>query len=86
MKQQIEIEIAPDDQDQRDYNVLFEKAKTSINFQAQISVTQGVREIYESLIKGQVDTGEKTITVKWYRNILEAKKLIDSITLNNRII
>ena len=86
LNQKIEIEIAPDDQDQRDYNVLFEKAKTSINFQAQISVTKGVREIYESLIKGKVDTGGKTITVNWYRNILEAKKLIDSITLNNRII
>jgi nucleoside-diphosphate-sugar epimerase len=86
IKQQVEIEIAPDDEDQRDYNVLFNKAATNLEFEAKISINHGIREIYKSLINGRVDTSEKTVTVKWYRSILEAKKLIDSIKLNNRII
>jgi nucleoside-diphosphate-sugar epimerase len=86
VKKQIEIEIAPDDQDQRDYNVLFEKASKTLNFKAETSIAQGVKEINEALIKGKVDTSDRTITVKWYRNIIDAKNLIDSVRLNNRII
>jgi hypothetical protein len=33
-----------------------------------------------------VDTGPKTVTVSWYRNILEAKNLIDAVTLDGRVI
>jgi nucleoside-diphosphate-sugar epimerase len=82
----IEIELAPDDSDKRDYNVIFEKAKNKIGFQAEVSIEKGISEIYHSLKKGIVDTSDKTVTVKWYKNILDAKKLVDSISLNERII
>jgi nucleoside-diphosphate-sugar epimerase len=82
----IEIEVAPDDSDKRDYNVIFEKAKNQIGFQAEVTIEKGISEIYQSLRKGLVDTSEKTVTVKWYKNILDAKKLVDSISLNERII
>jgi nucleoside-diphosphate-sugar epimerase len=82
----IEIEVAPDDSDKRDYNVIFEKAKNQIGFQAEVTIEKGISEIYQSLKKGLVDTSEKTVTVKWYKNILDAKKLVDSISLNERII
>jgi nucleoside-diphosphate-sugar epimerase len=82
----VEIEIAPDDADKRDYNVVFEKAKTKINFKAEVSVVQGIREIYLALKSGIVDVGTQTVTVQWYRNILEAKKLLDSIILDGRVI
>jgi nucleoside-diphosphate-sugar epimerase len=82
----IEIEVAPDDSDKRDYNVIFEKAKKQIGFQAEVSIEKGIFEIYQALKKGLVDTSEKTVTVKWYKNILDAKKLVDSISLNERII
>ena len=82
----IEIEVAPDDSDKRDYNVIFEKAMKQIGFQAEVTIEKGISEIYQSLKKGLVDTSEKTVTVKWYKNILDAKKLVDSISLNERII
>jgi nucleoside-diphosphate-sugar epimerase len=82
----VEIEVAPDDADKRDYNVVFEKARNKIGFKAEIGVTQGIEEIYFALKNGKVDVGLKTITVQWYRNILEAKSLLDSITLNGRVI
>jgi hypothetical protein len=82
----IEIDVAPDDADKRDYNVVFDKAKRVLGFEAKTGVLDGVLEIYTALKLGKVDTGDKTITVKWYKNILEAKTLIESIYLNDRVI
>ena len=82
----VEIEVAPDDADKRDYNVVFKKASDKIGFKAEVGVLQGIEEIYLALKNGKVDVGLKTITVQWYRNILDAKSLLDLITLNGRVI
>ncbi len=82
----IDIDLAPDDADKRDYNVLFEKAFKQIGFKATTNVSEGITEIYKALKSGVVDTGQKTITVQWYRNILEAQKLLEQVTLNGRVI
>ena len=82
----IEIDMAPDDADKRDYNVVFDKAKNILGFEAKVDIIKGIQEIYQSLKKGIVDIGPKTVTVQWYRNIIDAKKLIDSVSLDNRII
>jgi nucleoside-diphosphate-sugar epimerase len=82
----VEIDIAPDDADKRDYNVVFKKIENHIGFRASISVPEGVKEIHEALKSGKVDTGHKTITVQWYKNIIEAKKLLEKVELNGRII
>jgi nucleoside-diphosphate-sugar epimerase len=83
---QVEIEIAPDDSDKRDYNVVFEKAEKILGFKASTNINNGISEIYRALKLGKVDTSDKTVTVKWYRNILQAKNMIDSISLNGRVI
>jgi nucleoside-diphosphate-sugar epimerase len=82
----IEIDVAPDDIDKRNYNVVFDKAEEKMSFRAEKSVIYGIREIYDALKQNQVDTGLKTVTVQWYRNLLEAKELLESISLNERII
>jgi nucleoside-diphosphate-sugar epimerase len=82
----IEIDVAPDDADKRDYNVVFDKARNKLNFIPKVSVVDGIREIYFALKNGSVDTGPKTVTVSWYRNILDAKKLLDEVILDGRVI
>ena len=82
----LEIEVAPDDADKRNYNVSFAKARDVLGFEAEIDIADGVREIYEALKLGQVDTGAKTSTVNWYRSILDARKLIDGVELDGRIL
>lgn len=82
----LDIDVAPDDPDKRDYNVSFAKAREVLGFAAEIDVAEGVREIYEALKSGQVDTGARTSTVSWYRGILDAKKLVDDVTLDGRIL
>jgi nucleoside-diphosphate-sugar epimerase len=82
----IEIDLAPDDADKRDYNVDFSKVKNVLGFEAKKTIIDGINEIYAALKSGNVDTSIKTVTVSWYRNILDAKKLLDTIELNGRII
>jgi nucleoside-diphosphate-sugar epimerase len=82
----VEIDVAPDDSDKRDYNVIFKKAQEKIGFKAEVGVTQGINEIYLALKSGKVDVGPKSVTVQWYRNILEAKELLDSVLLDGRVI
>ena len=82
----VEIEIAPDDADKRDYNVIFNKMNKVLDFTPSVNIQDGVQEIYIALMNGAVDTGIKTITVQWYKHIIEAKELLDSIQLNNRLI
>ena len=82
----VEIDLAPDDADKRDYNVVFKKAEEKLGFKAEVGVTQGIKEIYLALKSGKVDVGPKTVTVQWYRNILEAKQLLDLVKLDGRVI
>lgn len=82
----LQIEIAPDDADRRDYNVSFAKAKQLLGFEAQGTIADGVGEIYEALKMGLVENGPKTSTVRWYRNVIEAQKLVESVALNGRLL
>jgi nucleoside-diphosphate-sugar epimerase len=82
----VEIDIAPDDVDKRDYNVIFSKAANILGFKADYKIEFGIKEIYDALKLDLVDTGPKTNTVQWYRNMLEAKKLLDTVSLNGRVI
>jgi nucleoside-diphosphate-sugar epimerase len=82
----VEIDVAPDDADKRDYNVVFKKAQEKIGFKAEVGVTQGIKEIYLALKSGKVDVGPKTVTVQWYRNILDANELLESISLDGRVL
>jgi nucleoside-diphosphate-sugar epimerase len=82
----VDIDIAPDDADKRDYNVIFKKAQEKLGFRAEVGVIHGIQEIYSALKSGKVDISPKTVTVEWYKKILEAKDLIDSIVNNGRVI
>jgi nucleoside-diphosphate-sugar epimerase len=82
----IDIEVAPDDADKRDYNVSFDKIRKVLAFNANVTVPEGIREIYESLKMGLVSATPETVTVGWYRSIIEAEKLLSRIKLNGRLI
>jgi nucleoside-diphosphate-sugar epimerase len=82
----VTISVAPDDPDRRDYSASFEKAKDRLGFTAVTTIEEGVREIYDALKYGTIEESAKTSTVKWYRNILDAKQLLDEIEFNGRIL
>ena len=77
---------APDDPDKRDYHVSFKKLTTKLGFTPQVSLAEGIREIYEAMKAGRVSQGPESSTVGWYRTIVEAQKLVDRIKLDGRLI
>lgn len=82
----IDLEIVPDDSDARNYNVSFSRAEQELGFRARHTPADGAREIYEALRAGRVDTGIKTVTVKWYQHIMDAKRLVDALELDGRLL
>lgn len=82
----IDVEITPDDADKRDYKVSFEKAARVLGFRPSITVQDGISEIYEALKVGQVSATPDTVTVAWYRTIIEAEKLVNRIKLDGRLL
>lgn len=82
----IELEIVPDDSDPRNYHVSFERAERELGFRANKTPGDGAREIYEALKLGRIDTGMRTITVKWYQHIMEAKQLVDRLEIGGRLL
>jgi nucleoside-diphosphate-sugar epimerase len=81
----VEVDVAPDDADKRNYNVSFEKSMKILNFKPKIGVEHGIKEIYNALKNNSVDTGIKTVTVQWYKNLLDSKKILDKIMIDGRI-
>jgi nucleoside-diphosphate-sugar epimerase len=82
----VEIDVAPDDEDKRNYNVLFKKAQEALGFKAVVTIQKGINEIYQALKTGNIDISTRTNTVQWYKNILEAKSLLNSVELDGRVI
>ena len=82
----IELDVVPDDSDARDYQVSFKRAEDELGFAVSRSPADGTREVYEALKLGRIDTGPKTITVKWYQHLIEAKKLVDGLSIGGRLL
>jgi len=82
----VAVSIAPDDADRRDYSIGFGKARAQLGFEARVGVEDGIREIYDALKYGRIENGPRTVTVGWYRAILDAKALIGAIELDGRVL
>ena len=82
----VEIAIAPDDPDKRNYHVSFEKLRTKLGFAPTVSVADGVDEIYQAMKDGRLSQGPESSTVGWYRTIVEAQQLVDRVKLNGRLL
>lgn len=82
----IELDVVPDDSDARDYRVSFDRAERELGFKPTRTPADGAREIYDALKLGRVDTGIRTITVRWYQHLMEAKQLVDTLAINGRLL
>jgi hypothetical protein len=82
----VPVAIAPDDADRRNYSISFAKARARLGFVATTGIEDGVREIYDALKYGRVESGPRTSTVGWYRSILDAKRLVSAVELDGRVL
>ena len=72
--------------DRRSYQVDFSKIKRTLNYETMYTVEDGAREIYAALERGEVKDDPTTITVKWYKYLLEIHELIREVEKNGRIL
>jgi nucleoside-diphosphate-sugar epimerase len=80
----VEIVILPGTADKRDYLVDFSKIEKVLGFKAQISPMEGFDEVTSALLEGRLQVSTRMNTTDWYKHLLEAKALHDSVSLNGR--
>lgn len=73
------------DPDHRSYRVSFKKIE-SLGYKAKYTAEDGVKEICEALDAGKLDKTTKTITLKWYQELVEWHKIIKKVELEGGII
>lgn len=83
---QIRIEKASADADKRNYRVCFDKVLGRLGFQPDISPAEGAKEVYQALKTGRVSPGLRTSTVQWYKYLLEADRIIQSVKLGGKLL
>jgi nucleoside-diphosphate-sugar epimerase len=73
--------------DKRSYRVSFDKINETLNFKPEYTPKRGAKEMFDALQDGRV-SGEdpRTITVKWYRHLLETQKLIKNVEIDGVIL
>lgn len=83
---QVQLNMAPDDPDRRNYRVSAERLKKELGFEAEVTLEQGIAEIYDALKMGTIANTPRCSTVNWYRHLLEARTLLDEVELDGRLI
>ncbi len=69
--------------DKRSYRVSFNKIKETLNFKPQYTPKEGAKEVFKALKDGRVSGDDpRTITVKWYKHLLELQTLIKEVEIN----
>jgi nucleoside-diphosphate-sugar epimerase len=73
--------------DNRSYKVSFKKIKETLNFKPQYTPREGAKEVFEALKDGRLNPDDpRTITVKWYKNLLEMQKFIKNIEIDGKLL
>lgn len=82
----VQIEKIPSDADKRDYKVCFDKVHDQLEFLPEMTPADGVREVYEDLKLGRISPGSRTSTVQWYKYLMEADRILQSVKLKGRLL
>jgi len=73
--------------DTRSYRVSFDKIKKKLKFKPQYTPKQGAKEVFDALKEGRLKADDpRTITVKWYKHLLEMHKFIHEIEVKGVIL
>jgi len=69
--------------DKRSYRVSFDKITNVLGFKPKYTPREGAREVFDALRDGRLSGDDlRTITVKWYKHLLEMQKFIRDVEIN----
>ena len=75
------------DPDKRSYRVSFKKIKETLGFKPKFTIPDGAKEVWKALEEGRLDPNDpKTITLKWYKHLIENPEAHPGILLNGRVL
>jgi len=73
--------------DMRSYRVSFDKIKGQLGYRTDYTPKEGAREVFDALKEGRLSSDDpRTITVKWYKHLLEAHKLVSDLEINGALL
>ena len=72
--------------DHRSYKVAFDKIHDRLNFDTEFDVQYGVKEVYDALENKNLELTDKTITLKWYKHLIESKDSRTEIVMRDIIL
>lgn len=72
--------------DHRSYTASFTKIKETLGYCIKHSVRDGSMEIYHALENADLVDSKKTITVEWYKHLLEADKIVKEVNYDGKIL
>jgi nucleoside-diphosphate-sugar epimerase len=82
----LQIEVVPEDPDKRNYNVCFDKISSTLGYRVERTIHEGVVEIKLALENGQIDPDDlRTVTLKYYKYLLEAEKILKEVNLQGTV-
>lgn len=73
------------DPDDRSYRVDFERIEAT-GWKATRTAGDGVAEICEALDQGRTDRTTRTITLEWYKKLVEFKEILDYVSIDGHLI
>jgi nucleoside-diphosphate-sugar epimerase len=73
--------------DNRSYKVSFKKIRENLKFKPLYTPKDGAKEVFEALKDGRLNPDDpRTITVKWYKNLLEMQVFIKNVEIDGKIL
>jgi len=73
--------------DNRSYRVSFSKIARTIGYSTSYTIADGAREVYSALKEGRLNGDDpRTITVKWYKHLLESQRLTREVELDGVVL
>jgi len=73
--------------DNRSYRVNFNKIKETLHFKPNYTLEQGAKEVFDALKGGKISADDpRTITVKWYKHLLEMQVFLKSTEINGELL
>jgi nucleoside-diphosphate-sugar epimerase len=73
--------------DMRSYKVSFDRIKERIGYKTSYTPKEGAKEVFDALKEGRLSSDDpRTITVKWYKHLMEAHKLVSDLEINGALL
>ena len=78
--------IHKDTHDDRYYIVSFEKIKNSLGFVTKRTINDGVTEMINALKNGTITDSQQTVTIEWYKHLINSQKLVKDVSIKDTIL